>query len=345
MTHRPARTLTGPPIGPLIGPLIGTAVALVLGATLSACGTSDAGPTTASGDTTLDDTTPAAAGSDWPRTVTSCGREVTLDAAPTRVVGIEGAAETALALEAGDQLAGWYGNAPEKLPGVLGEQAALSEHLGGSFPTPQLEDILATEPDLLLLYGYNSEAGLTQERLDELGVPHLLLSEACPEDADGSLDGYFTDTVTIATALGDQEAGEALVEEWRGRIADATAAPVEGEPSVFVMGNTDPTEPFASGGSSLADEQIALAGGVNAFGDTDEAFLSPTWEEVATRDPDVIVDGSGGLEESMAALQDYLRSDSALSRMTAVENDSFLVIDYYDNVPGPRAVDGVVQLA
>ncbi|MDP3890291.1 MAG: iron transporter, partial [Nocardioides sp.] len=85
--------------------------------------------------------------------------------------------------------------------------------------------------------------------------------------------------------------------------------------------------------------------GVNAFGDTDEAFLSPTWEEVATRDPDVIVDGSGGLEESMAALQDYLRKDSALSRMTAVENDSFLVIDYYDNVPGPRAVDGVVKLA
>lgn len=281
----------------------------------------------------------------WPRTVTNCGEDVTIEARPERIVGIEGAAETVLALGAGDQLAGWFGNEAAALPADLRSEAEKAEHLGGSFPSPTLEDIVAPEPDLVVLYGYSEEAGLTKQGFADLGVPTLVLSETCAEGADPTVDGYFSDVETIARAIGADEEAETLVEGWREEIDEATATPLEEEVSVFINGNPDPSSPFASGGGSLADDQIRIAGGVNAFGDTDDAFLEPSWEEVATRDPDVIVDGSGGLEESTAALRAYLADDRALSQMTAVREDAFLTIEYYDNVPGPRVVDGIVKIA
>ncbi|WP_161962399.1 ABC transporter substrate-binding protein [Nocardioides speluncae] len=321
------------------GPLAAAVLALLI--TLTGCGfagdSEDAGAT--------DDTSAGADDQAWPRTVTNCGREVTIEAQPTRIVGFEGAAETVFALGAGDQMAGYFGSERAALPEDLATEAAEAEHLGGSFPTPKLEALIEPDPDLIVLYGYNQEAGITQEALDKLGVPHLILSEQCPESPDNTVEGYFEDAETFATAIGADEAGKTVVGGWRTEIEKATATPVEGEPTVFIMGSPDPKSPFASGGASLADEQITLAGGSNLFGDTDEAFLEPSWEEIADRNPDVIVDGSGGKDESMAALKKYLKGDAALSGITAVKDDRFLVLDYYDNVPGPRVVDGVVKLA
>lgn len=282
----------------------------------------------------------------WPRTVTSCGREVTIESRPERVIGIDGAAETAFALGLGDQVLGWFGAPQEELPDDYAGDADSAEHYGGTFPAPAVEAILEPEPDLLLLYGYNSETGLTQERLDELGVPHLLLTESCPDETRGAtLDDYYTDVETIATALGDADAGEDLITSWQDRIAAATEEPPDGEPRIYVNGNMDPAEPFASTAGSIADDQIRLAGGVNIFADVTGGFSSPSWEEIASRDPEVIVDSSGGEEESLADLKAYLADDPALSQMTAVQDDAFLALPYEAQVPGPRAVDGAVALA
>lgn len=299
------------------------------------------------GDESADASDPTGSGSAdaWPRTVTNCGEEVTIAAPPERIVGIEGAAETVMALGAGDQLAGWFGNEAAALPEDLRDEAEKAEYLGGSFPAPTLEDVIAPEPDLVVLYGYTEDAGLTKQAFDDLGVPTLVLSETCAEGADPTVDGYFADVENIARAIGADERAAELVASWRSEIDDATATPLEDEVTVFINGNPDPSSPFASGGGSLADDQIRRAGGVNVFGDTDDAFLEPSWEEVATRNPDVIVDGSGGLEESTAALRAYLAGDRALSQMTAVREDAILTIEYYDNVPGPRVVDGIVKIA
>lgn len=323
------------------GPLTAAVLALLI--VLTGCGFAE--DTGATDDEKGSDATNAGGELAWPRTVTNCGREVTIEAEPSKIVGFEGAAETVFALGAGDKMAGYFGSEPKALPADLATEAAKTKHLGGSFPTPKLEAMIKPDPDLVVLYGYNKEAGITQEALDKLGVPHLILSEQCAEDPDNTVEGYFNDAEIFATAIGADEAGKTVVGGWRAEIEKATATPVEGEPTVFIMGSPDPKSPFASGGSSLADEQIRLAGGSNLFGDTEEAFLEPSWEEIAKRNPDVIVDGSGGKEESMAALQKYLKGDAALSGITAVKSDRFLVLDYYDNVPGPRVVDGVVKLA
>ncbi len=318
----------------------GTTSLAVAAATLLAatsCGLADDGPADAAGG---EDEVAA-----WPRTVENCGEEVTIAEQPERIVGVEGAAETVMALGAGDQLAGWFGNEAAQLPDDLRAEAERSEYLGGSFPAPTLEAVAEPDPDLVVLYGFNEESGITREAFADLGVPVLVLSETCAEAPDPTVEGYFGDVAVFAEAIGADDRGEELVAGWQEEIAAATEEPVEGEPTVLVNGNPDPTKPFASGGGSLADDQIEIAGGVNVFGDTEEAFLEPSWEEIATRDPDLIVDGSGGLEESTAELRSFLTDDPALSQLTAVEEDAFLTIEYYDNVPGPRVVDGVVKLA
>lgn len=336
MSHTPARHTFA---------VVATAsAAIALGLTgCSVTGTQDPAATTSAQPVTTGTTVDAA--EDFPRTVTNCGREVTIEAKPARVVGVEGGAETVFALGAADQMAGYFGNEAQKLPGALGEQAATTQHLGGSFPAPTLEALLESEPDLLVLYSLYPDAGITAERLDELGVPFLLLSEACDTHADPTVEGYFGDVSVVGTALGVDDVADELVAGWRTQIAEATAEPVDGLPTVFVMGSPNASEPFTSGGSSLANDQIAIAGGQNLYADADDAFLTPSWEETASRNPDVIVDGSGGMQESMEALRTYLTEDDALSQMTAVRDDAFLVIDYYDNVPGPRVIDGIVKIA
>lgn len=317
------------------------AAALALAVGLGGCGLA-AG---SSGPATTADSSGPSSPAAWPRTVTDCGQSVTIPKRPERIVGIEGGAETVLALGAGDRMAGWFGSKVDQLPEPLAEQARKSTFLGGSFPTPTIDAVLKSEPDLVVLYGYSKDAGLTKARFDELGVPSLVLSESCDSDADSTMEGYFRDVAMVATAIGDEAAGDSLVAGWRTKIADATSTPVQDPPSILVNGNPDPRKPFVSAGRSLANDQIKLAGGTNAFGDVSKAFIEPSWEEVATRDPEIIVDGSGGMAKSTAALRAYLRKDAALSDMQAVRDDAFLTISYYDNVPGPRAVDGVIELA
>lgn len=275
-------------------------------------------------------------------TVASCGVEFTYAEPPERILATDtGAVETLVALGVGDRVVGWFGTDDEDSLDDDTRDAVLAlDRLGGSFPFPTYEAILAADPDLVVSYGFNDEAGFSTEALQADGIGSYSFTEACP-DASASLDTFFDDVANLGIILAVEEEANGLVDNWRAEI-DALAAPEGDEPvSVFLSGSPDAADSFTSGGGSLADDLIQLAGGVNVFGDTDEGFLAPAWEEVLARDPVVIIDGSGGGQQALDDLRSYLESDPALSQMTAVQDGSFGTIRFQQNVPGPQAVDGV----
>ncbi|MGY5765361.1 iron chelate uptake ABC transporter family permease subunit [Brachybacterium sp. DNPG3] len=210
----------------------------------------------------------------YPVTVENCGREVTLDSAPQRVVGVEGAAETLFALGVADQTVGYFGTAPESLPDDLAAQAEQTEHLGSSFPFPTAEQVIENDPDLVVLYGFG-DSGELAEQLDAQQIPYLQLSETCDEP-DHTVEGYFADVETIATALGDAAAGEELVAQWRSELPERTEVASDA-PTVVVYGNMDPSQPFVSGAGSFVQDQLDYAGGINSYADSPEGYLTPSW--------------------------------------------------------------------
>lgn len=288
-----------------------------------------------------DNTSTSPAAAQFPLTVNNCGREVTIPEQPTRVIGIEGAAETLFALGAEEQTVGYFGSSPDSLPDYLAEPAGKTEYLGSSFPFPTAERVLENSPDLVVLYGFGDSGDLA-EQLDAQQIPYLLLSETC-DTPDPTIEGYFTDVKTIATALGHAEEGVQLVEDWKSRLPERTS-PSEDAPKIVVYGNTDPSQPFVSGGNSFVQGQIDYAGGVNAYADQDMGYLTPSWEDIASRKPDIILSGAGGGEETRQDIENYLMSNAALAQMPAVMNHRIVSIDYAKNVPGPQSIEGILEI-
>ncbi len=322
-----------PPLSRAPGLLVLALTACAVAACAPAAPASNAGSATG--------TSPGTAAAQFPVTVRNCGRDVTIPQRPARVVGMEGAAETLFALGAADQVAGYFGAAPEKLPADLAAGARQTTHLGKSFPFPAPEQVLAKNPDLVVLYG-SGDSGNLVKQLDAQKIPYLQLSESC-DKPDHTVQGYFGDVQTIATALGRAEEGSKLVGQWKAKLP-APATPPANAPKVVVYGNMDPAKPFVSGSGSFVQDQLTYAGGINAYADQDKGYLTPTWEDIASRKPDIIFSGGGGGEETRKGIENYLTGNAALAQMPAVKNKQIINLDYAKNVPGPQAIQGILEI-
>ena len=95
-------------------------------------------------------------------TINNCGVETVYDTVPRRVVATDTSAlEVLVALGLQENVTGYFGGTPERLQPQHQARAAMVERLGGSFPYPSLEAVLAPGPDLVFSYGFNESAGLT----------------------------------------------------------------------------------------------------------------------------------------------------------------------------------------
>lgn len=284
----------------------------------------------------------------YPLTVEICGREWTYDERPSQVVTTDsGMLDLMLALGLQDEVTGWFGGRIENLDPAYADQAAQLDRLGDGFPYPTLESILASEPDLVLSYGYNDEAGFTPDRLIEEGINNFTVTEGCDNFTGAStLDTFYEDVRTLAAIFDVEDAGEELIESWEGRVEAATALVPEGDPvTVLNTGSGDPAAPFASARDALVEELIVNAGGENIFADTDGAYFSPSWEEVVARDPELIIESSGFGEEGLDAVRAHLEANPALATMTAVQEDNFVSLRYEEGVPGTQFFNGLEQVA
>ena len=80
-------------------------------------------------------------------TIDNCGVETLYDEAPQRVVATDTSAlEVLVALGLEDYVIGYFGGTPDRLQPQHQARAALVERLGGSFPYPSLEAVLAPGP-------------------------------------------------------------------------------------------------------------------------------------------------------------------------------------------------------
>jgi iron complex transport system substrate-binding protein len=286
----------------------------------------------------------------YPLTVDTCGTETTFAAPPQKVVTAKSSTmEMMLALGVGDRIIGTtYQDGP--LPAWLTEAAAgneaietpLSDKLAGT------EVLLELEPDLIYV-GWESNLSADgmgeRDTFESLGVNTLVAPSACKEP------GYQPDPLTYEDVFNEielmgqifdrQAEASQLVENQKAELEQVTKDE-RGLTALWYSSGSD--TPFVGGGKGSAQLTMDTIGLTNIAADIEDTWGSMSWEKVIEADPDVIVlvDSAWGTTEKKIGV---LEGNPATAKLTAVQNERYLVVPFPATEAGVRSVSAATELS
>ena len=159
------------------------------------------------------------------------------------------------------------------------------------------------------------------------------------------LDDIFTDMQRVADALGVPARGVKLVEVLRTRLATIFGFPHNSAlPTVAIIEWIDPL--MAAG--NWMPTLVEMAGGLNLFGTAGEHSPWMKFDELAAKDPDVIMISPCGFNMERAAKDlPVLTNNPQWHQLAAVRNRRVFMADgnQYFNRPGPRIAESLEILA
>ncbi|MBO8136097.1 ABC transporter substrate-binding protein [Dickeya fangzhongdai] len=290
--------------------------------------------------------------SGFPVTVQSCGKPLTFTQAPQRaVINDLNMSEMAFALHLQPQIvgltgiSGWYKMTPE-----FRRQMGAIPELSPKYPS--LETLLGANPDFFFAgwnYGMKVGGEVTPDTLAKYGVKTLVLSESCIfEDRHrprASMDLLYGDVLTLGQIFGRAEQAQALVDQWKARLAAVPKPPSGQAPLKVFVYDSGEDKPFTSGVYAMPTAIIDAAGGRNVMDDMAASWATTSWETVSAAEPDLIIlldyQNGGGA----AALQHFLASHPLMKHTPAVEHRRYLKLQYAELTPGPANITAIEKLA
>jgi cobalamin transport system substrate-binding protein len=267
----------------------------------------------------------------WAAALVACAA-IAVQAQARRVISIIPATtEMLFAIGAGDRVVavGSYDRFPpevEALPRV------------GALLDPNVERILSLKPDLVVLYGTQTDL---RTQLERAGVPFFpYVHRGLPD---------ITETIrTLGRRVGVEGEANALASRIESQIA-AVRARVEkaDRPKTLLVFGREPgtlRNIDASGGVGFLHDMLEAAGGTDALADAKQQSVMLSTELVLARAPEVIIelryargDGAGAAD---------LKAWDALPSVPAVRNHRvFLLQGEEFVVPGPRVAAAIERLA
>lgn len=260
------------------------------------------------------------------------GREVLVDGAAERIISLSpGNTEIVFALGLEDKLFGVtdYCDYPP--------EAAEKENVGG-FDEPNIEVILALQPDLVLAGADSMHQGAVA-RFEEREIPVLVMDPRTVEEV-------YEAIRLVGVAAGVEEEAAALlgqIEQQISAVQEKTAT-LDDDQVVSVYYELWYDPPMSVGNHSFIHEVIEVAGGKNIFADVADNYPEVSPEAVAERNPQVILypDDHGTAEMMMA--QFYSRA--GWSEIAALKEERIYNVDPDRfNRPGPRTGHAVEETA
>lgn len=194
---------------------------------------------------------------------------------------------------------------------------------------PNVEGVLATKPDLVLLYASQDNRGAAQ-RFRDAGVT----TAAFKVDR---LEQFDRLTRLLGRLVGDSARG-ALVADTVKRTLDSVRALTAALPRVSVVMPTWDRPLIVIGGGSFMDELVTIAGGRNVYESSPEPSPTVTFEDVVRRNPDAVLVGP-----ERAAI---IRGSSKWLALPAIRRGRLLLADTALVLrPAVRLGEGAVSLA
>ena len=188
--------------------------------------------------------------------------------------------------------------------------AALAVPDLGNGMQPNVEAVLATRPDLIVLYASNGNRAAAAA-FHRAGVPTLTMHTDRVADLPRALQW-------LGRAVGDTATARRVADSVT-RSLDAVRALPKGATRATVFWHVWDAPVITIGAGSYLNELVDIAGARNVFGDLQRPSPQVTMESVAQRNPDFILAGP------VAARR--LRADAQWQAVAAVRKHHILVID------------------
>lgn len=256
------------------------------------------------------------------------GRKVSLAKAPMRIIPLAASlAETLYCLGLGERVAGVtdFSNYPP---------AALEKPKVGPYVNVNIEKIISLSPDLVIgTRDGNSQADI--ELLEQAGIPVFIVNPR-------SVESVITTVALIGKVCGIPDKGALLADDLTRRFESVRSRiQYRKKPLVFLQINIVPI--MTVNKTTVHNDLISLAGGVNMAAEEPVTYPRISVEEVVKKEPEVIIISSmerGGRFEK--ARNDWMQWTS----IPAVRNKRVHLIDSdLIDRPSPRIIDGLEALA
>lgn len=213
----------------------------------------------------------------------------------------------------------------------------------GNYLRPDLETIVALQPDLVVAL---AEHGELLPRLERLNLEVLSLQH-------NDLQGIYRSIADLAGRAEIPARGEALVGKIQAEL-ESIRARAEGLPAretLFIVGRTPGAIQgvVAVGEGPFLNELIKIAGGVNLLRDASQHYPQITRETILVRRPEVVLD-MGDMAATDGVTDEHKQSVAALWRrefptIPAVKaGRAYAVADDRYVVPGPRVAEAAAML-
>ncbi|MDE7325982.1 MAG: ABC transporter substrate-binding protein [Lachnospiraceae bacterium] len=191
----------------------------------------------------------------------------------------------------------------------------------GTISKPDIEAILALEPDLIIGSIHFSEE--TRKQLKDLGIPVAVLYDS------KNMDGVYDMIRALGELTGQKEAGDTLAEQAEQTVND-TIAKYSGEeyadfeaPTVYYVVGFGEYGDYTAGGSTFIGQLLTAAGGKNIAQEVEGWMIDH--ETLLEADPQIIIIGEGQAE-SFCATPGY-EELSAVKNNMVVEFDTYHMLD------------------
>jgi iron complex transport system substrate-binding protein len=210
----------------------------------------------------------------------------------------------------------------------------------GGLLDPDVERIISLKPDLVIVYGTQTDL---KRQLERAQIPMFSYEHSGLPD--------ITQTIrTLGARIGATSGAEAAAARIEQQLA-AIATRVAGRPrpkTLLVIGR-DPgalRRVNASGGLGFLHDVLELAGGADVLSDLRRQSVDMSSEMVLTRAPEVIIELHYGEPLTAEALTAEARVWNALPSVPAVKNGRVHLLNGQEFVvPGPRIAAAAERVA
>ncbi len=277
-----------------------------------------------------------------PVSIQNFDRELTFNEPPKRAVSLnQHTTEIMLALGLQDHMVGTAYMDDQILPDL---QAAYQGIPVLADKYPSLEVLLGANPDFV--YGRKSafsEKNLgSVDALAEKGITaYVAQGTYVPV---GRIEDVYDDILNVGRIFGVEDQALKLIESMKQEIDQVREqiGSVEKPLRVFAFDSGD--QAAFTAGQSLSTQLIEFAGGKNIFDDVAKSWAEVSWEEVVSRDPEVILIYDYDQPSAEEKIQ-FLKNHSALKNVTAIQHDHFVVLRLSDVFEGVRNATAVQTMA
>ncbi|TFD32020.1 putative F420-0 ABC transporter substrate-binding protein [Cryobacterium cryoconiti] len=284
------------------------------------------------------------AGAGYPVMIDNCGTDVTVEAAPERIVTIKSSAtELLLALGLADRIVGSaFLDGP--LPASL-DKAGADLNVVSDF-VPGQEAVLGLTPDFVYAgweSNFSAEGVGERAGLSDLGIGSYVSPAACKGEGympdPLTFDSVFDEITEAGAIFGAEEAAAELVADQQETLA-ALQPTDDDTTALWYSSGTD--TPYVGAGIGSPNMILEAAGLTNVFADVKDTWTSVGWESVVEANPSVIVlvDATWNTAASKIA---NLEANPATQQLDAVKAKHYIVLPFAATEAGIRNVEAAAS--